>query len=164
MDLDEKPSETRIKTITGSLTKLEELIGYHFENPALLERAITTSSYSKEHPGSSNYQRLELLGDRVISLILTEELLASESLDEGEMTFLKSELEKNEQLADFGRALGLRDYIRAGEPREYISSKVIADVFEAICGAIYWDSKGSQGMEEVKKFLWKFQIPNLRRG
>jgi len=74
--------------------ELEKLIGHQFKNIALLEEAITTSSYSIEHPDSSNYQSLEFLGDRVISLILAEELLdVSESLDEGKMTFLKSELE-----------------------------------------------------------------------
>lgn len=141
-----------------AVSKLEELIGYHFKNKALLEEAITTSSYTKEHPGSSNYQRLELLGDRVISLILTEHLVAEGSHDEGETTFLKAELENNQRLAEYGEKLGLRDYVRAREEKEEISAKVIADVFEAICGAIYWDSRGSQGMEAVKKFLWKFQI------
>lgn len=140
------------------LSELEELIGYHFKNKALLEEAITTSSYSKEHPEALNYQRLELLGDRVISLILTENLMADRSLDEGKMTFLKAALENNQRLAEYGEEIGLRDYIRASEARAEISPKVIADVFEALCGAIYRDSRGSHGMKEVEKFLQKFQI------
>jgi len=151
-------SETRTENIKIELTELENRIGHLFRTIALLEEAITTSSYSKEHPEALNYQRLELLGDRVISLILTEKLIAEESLDEGKMTFLKAEIEKNKQLADFGEQIGLRNYVRAGEARDNISSKVIADVFEAICGAIYWDSGGSQGMAEVKKFLRNFGI------
>ncbi len=141
---------------TEEFSELENLIGYHYRNRALLEEAITTSSYAKEHPGSANYQELEFLGDRVISLILARHLYASGSLDEGKMTFLKAELEKNEQLAEFGEQLGLRTYIRASEPGEEISLKVIADVFEAICGAIYWDSHGSEGMQKVEKFLQNF--------
>jgi len=143
------------ENIKLELMELEASIGHQFKNIALLEEAITTSSYSIEHSGSSNYQRLEFLGDRVISLILAEKLLVSESLDEGKMTFLKSELEKNKQLADFGEEIGLRNYIKAGEKRETLSKKVIADVFEAICGAIYRDS----GINEVEKFLQKFKIP-----
>ncbi len=153
-----EPTETGNEDITEKLSELEQLIDYHFKNQKLLEVAITTSSYSKEHPGSSDYQKLEFLGDRVISLILTENLMAEESLDEGKMTFLKSELENNQRLAEYGEKIGLRDYIRASEEKDNISSKVIADVFEAVCGAIYWDGKGSQGMAAVKKFLQKFLI------
>lgn len=151
-------SETRTGNINIELMELENRIGYHFKNQKLLEEAITTSSYAKEHPGSANYQRLELLGDRVISLILTENLMEEAELDEGEMTFLKSELENNQRLAEYGERIGIRNYIRASEERDNISSKVIADVFEAICGAIYWDSGGSHGMKEVEKFLQKFLI------
>ena len=150
------PSKT--EHIMVELTELENLLGYHFRNKALLQEAITTSSFTKEHPSSPNYQRLELLGDRVISLIVTENLMAEGSLDEGKMTFMKAELENNQRLAEYGEKIGLRDYIRAREEREEISSKVIADVFEALCGAIYWDSRESQGMEEVAKFIRKFHI------
>jgi len=140
--------------------ELEKLIGHTFKDGALLEEAITTGSYSTEHPNSSDYQRLEFLGDRVISLILAEELFMSNSasLDEGKMTFLKAELENNLRLAEYGENIGLRNYIRASEQRENISPKVIADVFEAICGAIYWDTKESSRIKEVKKFLLKFDI------
>ena len=153
-----EPSETQTENKGNKLTGLENLVGYPFKNKALLEEAITTSSYSKEHPEASNYQRLEFMGDRVISLILAEELLGERSLDEGRMTILKSELENNQRLAEYGEEMGLRNYIRANEQREEISSKVVADVFEAICGAIYWDSRDTEGMREVTKFLQKFRV------
>ncbi|MFZ2070831.1 MAG: ribonuclease III domain-containing protein [Halobacteriota archaeon] len=139
----------------SELAELEDRVGYRFKNIALLEEAITTSSFA---PGYPNYQRLEFLGDRVVSLILAEKLIVSETLDEGKMTFLKSELEKNKQLANFGVTIGLRSYIRAGKKREEISEKVIADVFEAICGAIYLDSEESAGLKEVERFLQRFDI------
>ncbi|MBA7517132.1 Ribonuclease 3 [subsurface metagenome] len=146
------------KNIKVELTELEDLVRHQFKNIALLEEAITTGSYATEHPGSSDYQKLEFLGDRVISLILAENLLVSKSLDEGKMTFLKSELENNERLADYGEEICLKNYIRAGEKKETISRKVIADVFEAICGALYLDSEESIRIKEVKKFLLKFDI------
>lgn len=153
-----EPTRTGTDDITAKLSELENLIGHKFKNIALLEEAITTSSYSKEHPEALNYQRLEFLGDRVISFILTEHLMMEGSLDEGRMTILKSELENNQRLAEYGEEMGLRNYIRANEQREEISSKVVADVFEAICGAIYWDSRDTEGMREVAKFLRKFRI------
>jgi ribonuclease-3 len=160
----EKKSKTGTENIKVDLSKLEELIGYRFKNIALLEEAITTGSYSNKHPGSSDYQRLEFFGDRVISLILAEELFVSESLDEGKMTLLKSKFENNERFADYGEEIGLRNYIRASEKRENISPNVIADVFEAICGAIYQDSEESNRIKEVKKFLLKFDIPARLKG
>ncbi len=149
------------KNIKLELMELEASIGHQFKNIALLEEAITTGSYSNEHPGSSNYQTLEFLGDRVLSLILAEELFKlskSASLDEGKMTFLKAELENNLRLAEYGENMGLRNYIRANEKRDDIRPKVIADVFEAICGAVYLDTEGSIRIKEVKKFLLKFEI------
>ncbi len=145
----------KTEIIKEKLTELEDRIVHRFKNIALLEEAITTSSYAAS---SLNYQRLEFLGDRVVSLILAEKLIMSESLDEGEMTFLKSELEKNKQLADFGEKIDLRNYIQAGEQREQISKKVIADVFEAICGAIYQDTEETVRLKEVERFLQKFNI------
>nr|AAU84052.1 ribonuclease III [uncultured archaeon GZfos36D8] len=156
-----KKSEMGTENIKFELMELEASIGHQFKNIALLEEAITTGSYSNEHPGSSNYQTLEFLGDRVLSLILAEELFKlskSASLDEGKMTFLKAELENNLRLAEYGENIGLRNYIRANEKREDIRPKVIADVFEAICGAIYLDTEESIRIKEVKKFLLKFEI------
>lgn len=156
-----KKSEIWTENIKLELMELEASIGHQFKNITLLEEAITTGSYSTEHPGSSNYQRLEFLGDRVLSLILAEELFIlskSASLDEGKMTFLKAELENNLRFAEYGGNIDLRNYIRASEQRENISQKVIADVFEAICGAIYRDSEESIRIKEVKKFLHKLGI------
>jgi dsRNA-specific ribonuclease len=147
-----------IERITDELVALEQLLGYHFGNRALLEEAITTSSYAQEHPGTVQYEVLEFLGDRVVSLIIAERLCASGSLTEGKMTFLKAELEQNKQLAHFSEEIGLRRYIRAAEGRDAVSAKVLADVFEAICGAIYRDSSGSAGTTEVVKFLERFHV------
>jgi len=146
------------ETVPGDLSALEQLIGYHFRNRALLEEAITTSSYAQEHPGTAHYDVLEFLGDRVISLIIAERLCASGSRTEGTMTFLKAELEQNKQLAQFSEEIGLRRYIRAAEERDALSAKVLADVFEAICGAIYRDSSSSAGTAEVEQFLEWFHI------
>ena len=143
---------------SAGLEELQRRIGYWFTDQTLLVTALTTSSYTQEHPEITNYQELEFLGDRVISLIIAEHLFAQRSLDEGKMTFLKAEIERNEQLAVFGEQLGLTAFIRATEPRVEISTKVVADIFEAICGAIYWDSGEAEGLSEVKRFLKRFDL------
>lgn len=121
-------------------TLLQDRLKYHFKNKELLQEARTTSSFSEEHSNCSDYQRLEFLGDRVISLILAEKLVRSGKLDEGIMTNLKSKLESNRSVAEMGEKIGIRDFIRSSEKTENLSKKIIADVFEAICGAIYLDS------------------------
>ncbi|HDS44501.1 MAG TPA: ribonuclease III family protein [Methanomicrobia archaeon] len=141
-----------------ALAELQRRIGYRFTDQTLLLTALTTSSYTQEHPEIANYQELEFLGDRVISLIIAEHLFAHGSLDEGKMTFLKAEIERNEQLAAFGEQLGLTAFIRATEPAIEISAKVVADVFEAMCGAIYRDSEEATGLREVKQFLKQFDL------
>jgi len=74
------------------------------------------------------------------------------------MTILRSELENNQRMAEYGEEIGLKSYIRAGEKRETISAKVVADVLEAICGAIYLDSAEPEKMNEVEKFIGKFNL------
>ncbi|MGC9443388.1 MAG: ribonuclease III family protein [Candidatus Methanospirareceae archaeon] len=143
---------------SNALAELQHRIGYQFTDQTLLVTALTTSSYTQDHPEIANYQELEFLGDRVISLIIAEYLFAQSSLDEGKMTFLKAEIERNEQLAAFGEQLGLTAFIRATEPHVEISAKVVADVFEAICGAIYRDSGEAEGLREVKRFLNQFDL------
>lgn len=144
-----------------SISELQDKIGYRFRNAELLEEATTTRSYSdSESSIFHNYQRLEFLGDRVISLILADELFELGALDEGKMTLLKSALENNKKLAECGEKIGLRSYIRATERR--VSKKVVADVFEAICGAIYLDTKTDSG--DSGKAIWEVKSFLLRSG
>jgi ribonuclease III len=126
-----------------------------FQNIALLEKALTHSSYKYENPGAGDdNERLEFLGDAVIALISGEYLYQSDELyREGDMTRIRSNLVDKTQLAKFARELGLGDHIRLGNSEKNSNGQqkdgILSDVFEAVVGAYYLDA----GLEAVQDFL-----------
>lgn len=127
----------------------------HFRNKKLLALAFTHRSYlneAKQKTGS--YERLEFLGDSILSLLTSEFLYEKfPKLSEGELTALRSLLVKTESLASVARELHLGEHLRLsrGEEETYgrENPSLLADVFEALVGALYLDS----GLSSVKKFL-----------
>ena len=124
--------------------KLEEAIGYHFKDRALLLQALTHSTYSNEHPaeGPPN-ERLEFLGDAVINLLAGRLLylrLPDES--EGELTRRRAQVVRREALADMARGLELPSFLRLGQGQKAtggVTTRVLADAFEALAAALYLD-------------------------
>lgn len=112
------------------------------EDVPRLEEALTHPSYVNEHPHAEDYQRLEFLGDAVVGLCVTEMLLAEvPSAREGRMTRMRASLVNTEALASFAREIGLVRWIRFGRGAAASGDanrpKVLADVVEAIVGAVY---------------------------
>ena len=144
--------------------QLEEKIGYHFRNPAYLREALTHSSYANESASKSKpcpcNERLEFLGDSVLSLITSEYLYTSmEALPEGELTKIRASLVCEEALYDYATDLHLSDYLYLGHgeaKRRGAHKSVIADAFEALLAAIYLDSGESK--ECVAQFLLPYLI------
>ena len=66
----------------ATLTQLEERLGYRFQDPELLERALTHRSYANEQGLEHNYERLEFLGDAVLGLVTAERLFEDAPLAE----------------------------------------------------------------------------------
>jgi ribonuclease III len=122
------------------LLALQTRLGYRFNQLALLERALTHRSYSADH-----YERLEFLGDSVLSLaisgLLYERLTGQH---EGELSRIRANLVKEDTLAGVATRLGVADVLRLGEGelRSGGQSKpsILADVLEAIIGAVYLDA------------------------
>lgn len=146
------------------LEELEEKIRYHFKRKELLQEATTHSSYSNERKinKTDNYERLEFLGDAVLELTTSEFLFQKvPKLPEGKMTKTRASLVCEQSLAYCARDLGLGDYIRFGKGEESTGGRnrdsIIADVVEAVIGAIYVDS----GFEEAKKFIYRFVLSDL---
>jgi ribonuclease III len=121
-------------------SKLEEAIGYKFEDETFLEIALTHRSI-----GQGNNERLEYLGDAVLGFIIADAIFKKFSqASEGELTRLRASLVKGETLAKLGRELKLGDYIKLG-PGEMKSGgwrrdSILANTLEAIIGAVYLDS------------------------
>ena len=123
------------------LDKIQSILDYRFKNSDLLEQALTHRSYSQ----INNNERLEFLGDSVLSLVISENIYQRESgADEGELSRLRSSLVKEEALARVARDIGLGDfiYLGGGELKSggFRRSSILSDTLEAIIGAIYLDS------------------------
>ena len=142
--------------MSSDLKTLQNNIGIHFKDEALLQQALTHRSYLNEAPVPvliSN-ERLEFLGDASLGLIIAEMLFRDyPDLAEGEMTKLKAEVVCSEALADIARTLKLGDclYLGHGEDRTGGRRRQsnLANVMESLIGAIFID----QGFEVTKKFV-----------
>ena len=127
------------------LAELQEKIGYTFKREAYLEQALTHSSYANEgHKHLRNNERLEFLGDSVLSVIVARYLFLNyKDLPEGVLTKMRASLVCEKALDVFAGELGLGDYLRLGKGEEMTGGRqrpsIIADAFEALLAAIYLD-------------------------
>lgn len=149
--------------IPKELSFLEEKIGYTFKNKSLINTAVTHSSYSNELRAKkiniSCNERLEFLGDSVLSIIVSEYLfIENEYLPEGELTKLRAELVCEKALSKYALEIGLGDYMFLGNGEEKNNGRsrrsILADAFEAVLAAIYLDSGNDKAT--VAKFLLPF--------
>ena len=138
----------------SEISKLEAKLGITFKDPELCKEAFTHKSFAAEHDLKYDNQRLELLGDAVVQIILTEELFKRyPSLQEGALTKIRSALVNQDSLARFARDLGLGESLRLGKGEKEMNgndrASTLCDLFEALTGAIYLD----QGLETARGFF-----------
>ncbi|MBP3435386.1 MAG: ribonuclease III [Clostridia bacterium] len=131
-----------------------ERIGYTFQEPMLLENALTHSSYANEgNRGLKSNERLEFLGDSVLGFITAGYLFRHGSGQEGELTRLRASLVCEKALSSYARKLGLGDclLLGRGELRGGGTDRpsILADAFEAVIAAIYLDG----GLEPAEAFI-----------
>ena len=120
-------------------------LGYSFKDVALLEQALTHKSFSV-----LNNERLEFLGDAVISLYVSERLFTSFSeLDEGVLTRLKAGIVSRDNLNQIASELEIANAIRLGKGENLKDNSILGNTFEALIGAILLDSD----YEQVKTTL-----------
>ena len=140
------------------MNKFEQLIGYKFNNPNLLERALTHSSYNKEkNTKHQDNERLEFLGDAFFDAIVSAELFKMmKGVTEGKLTKTRALVVCENSLAKSARKLGLGQYIYMGHGEEVGGGRekdsILADAMEAVIGAIYLDG----GFEPTEKFVLKY--------
>ena len=158
----------------NDIALLEEKIGYQFKQRELIERALIHSSYSNE-TGARNHhllcnERLEFLGDSVLSIITSNYLYKSfTDCPEGELTRMRAEVVCERALSGYASEIGLGNHLLLGIGEEKNNGRqrksILADAFEALLAAIYLDA-GDDGMETVQKFLMPFiikEIENVRQ-
>ena len=134
----------------------EHAIGHVFRDPSLLDQALTHKSYVNEakHKHLKHNERLEFLGDAVLTLVMSEHLAAifPEST-EGDLSKLKARLVSEVSLATASRRLDLGALVQLGRGEELTQGRekpsILANTFEAIVAAIYLDA----GLEAARNFV-----------
>ncbi len=122
------------------------------KNKELYYTALTHPSFANEKRFSTDYQRLEFLGDAMLSKAAALKVFTLyPKLAEGKMTIIRSNSVSGKTLASFSRELGLNKLLRVGNNGEDLkeNEKVLADIFEAFVCAIFLD----QGEERFDEFL-----------
>jgi len=138
------------------LEDLEKKIGHSFTNKALLEKALTHSSYAYEREAdkAADNELLEFLGDSVVGLAAADFFYSAyPDMTEGDLSKFKSTATSTLSLSELAKKLNLDKAILLGRGEEKSGGRkkktILADVFEAVVGAVYIDG----GFETAKAFI-----------
>ena len=144
--------------------ELEKTVGYTFQDPKLLELALTHSSYAHEHYAGKRHdnERLEFLGDAVLELVSSDYLFHNyNEYPEGELTKLRASIVCEQSLAMCAEAISLGKYLRLGNGEDStggrLRASITSDAMEALIGAIYLDG----GFANAKEFITRFVLNDL---
>lgn len=141
-------------------SSLMEKIGYQFKNEALLERALSHSSYAMERKAfSADNERMEYLGDAVLELLVSRYLFdAHPEMREGSLTRSRAALVCEGALDRAARRIGIQEALLLGKGEEQYGGRdkpsILSDAFEAVLCAVYLDG----GMGEAEKLVRRFVL------
>ena len=144
-------------------TEFEKKISYTFKNKELLHEALSHSSYANElKRGRNSNERLEFLGDSVLSIVVSKHLFTHfKHLPEGELTKIRASLVCEKALFEFSKKIDLGKHILLGKGEENSGGRtrpsIVSDAFEAVIAAVFLDG----GMEEAEKYVLSFIPKNL---
>jgi ribonuclease III len=129
----------------NNLVKLQEKIGYFFNDISLLIQALTHRSYAHEH-NQKNNERFEFLGDAVLQFLISDYLMTHyPDLSEGMLSKFRSVLVSESGLSRLSKKIGLGEYLFIGKGEEVTGGRkknsILADAVEALFSAIYLDSR-----------------------
>lgn len=148
----------------NTLLLLEKKIGYHFKDISLLQQAITHSSFTNEQKINKlrNYERIEFLGDAILELVTSEFLFHQyPNMQEGKLTKTRASIVCESSLVFCAKNLELGDFIILGKGESSTGGRyrdsIIADVMEAVIGAIFLDSD----IQHAKTFIDKFILSDI---
>ena len=147
-----------------NLEEFSQKIDYQFSDSKLLTEALTHPSFSKYNRSAPNYQRLEFLGDKVLSLIISEYLMAKyQNENEGDLSKRHAALVSGEALSEIALEVEIDKVLRVSPGEENLGGKAnkrnLENALEALVGAIYIDSN----YEMAKKFIFKFWQNSLEK-
>lgn len=137
--------------------QLYQALGYHFQQLEYLTTALTHRS-----AGTPNNERLEFLGDALLSFIVAEALFERfPAASEGQLTRLRANLVKGDTLAEVAQTLNLGHYLHLGggelKSGGWRRTSILSDAFEALIGAVYLDA----GVMMCKNVILQLFQPHL---
>ncbi len=157
--------------MSEQLLELEEKLGYHFRDSALLKTALTHASYVNENKSKdvllTSYERLEYLGDTVLQFTISCELFDTfPDCDEGYLTQFRQHLVREETLARVAHVIGLEQYLLLGKGEQGARQRpsLLSDALEAIFAAVYLDSREDKpdAAKDVVLRLMKHEFETCR--
>ncbi len=141
------------------MDKLFERLSIKPNNIKYYNTAFQHSSYVNENHLKNDYERLEFLGDAVLELVMSDYLYKNMNVEEGDMTKLRASYVCENALYEYSTFLGLSEFIKVGHGEEIDGGRfkkvIMADIFEALMGAIYLDL----GFLTVKKVILDITVP-----
>lgn len=150
------------------MTEFQAKIGYEFKNLSLLSEALTHSSFSNENKNKIKCnERLEFLGDSVLSLVVTNYIFLNfKQLPEGDLTQLRASLVCEKTLYKFAKMIDLGKVIKLSRGERHGGGadrpSILSDAFEALIAAIFLDG----GYESARDFIMNFipdEIKNIHK-
>lgn len=151
----------------GERKTIEAAIGHHFRQPELLTCALTHRSFRVRDASSGHNELLEFLGDAVLSLVLGEFLVRQfPGWSEGDLSKARARLASSRSLYEASQRLELGRFLRMGPGEEKTGGrekrKLLANAFEAIIAAVYFDG----GLDAAAAFVrsWLIQPATERSG
>ncbi|MGN0665467.1 MAG: ribonuclease III [Huintestinicola sp.] len=155
-----------MKNYEKHLGEFEERIGYRFRNRSLLFEALSHSSFANEtKKGRHSNERLEFLGDSVLSIVISEHLFTHfKHLPEGDLTKIRASLVCEKALFEFSKQIELGRFILLGKGEENTGGRerpsIVSDAFEAVIAAVFLDG----GMEAAREYVLGFIPKDLDKG
>lgn len=144
--------------ISSKIGRFEETIGYTFKNKDLIWEALSHSSFANEYKkGRHSNERLEFLGDSVLSIVISEHLFKYfRHLPEGDLTKIRASLVCEKALFEFAGQIHLGEFILLGKGEENTGGRnrpsIVSDAFEAVIAAVFLDG----GMNAAKEYVLGF--------
>ncbi len=147
-----------------NMSGFEAAVGYTFKNKQLAVTALTHSSYANEiHDGTKYNERLEFLGDSVLSIVVSDYIYKNcPEFPEGKLTKLRASLVCEKSLYGYAKALGLGEFIRLSKGEKHSGGddrpSILSDAFEAVIAAIYLDG----GIKPAREFILNYVLPDIK--
>lgn len=153
----------QIEHLHQNISIIEAKLGYPFRDRSLLILAFVHRSFINENRAITHHnERLEFLGDAVLGMLISDYLYCYlPSTAEGQLSYLRSRLVEASSCVNYVQSLGIASYILLGKGERMNDGRgresILADLFEAIIGAIYLDG----GLQAAKDFLFSNFAPQI---